>query len=385
MIERGFIPFNVPTMGRDEIRAVVKVLKSGWLTIGPKTKQFEEEICEYIGCRNAIAVSSCTAALHLSLVALDIGPNDEVLTSPLTFCSTINTIIHTGAKPVLVDINKENFNIDPTLIEEKITNKTKAIIPVHYAGQPCEMGKLMQIARKQGLYVIEDAAHAIGSEYKGKKIGTIGNTTCFSFYATKNLTTGEGGMITTNDDELAEKLRILRLHGMDSDAWKRYAKKDSWYYEVKCAGWKYNMTDIQAAIGLVQLKKLDKMNERRREIAYYYNKRLVEVRGLIVPKEDPNIKHVYHLYPLLVEPSEHRIDRNELIKHLAANNIGTSVHFIPIYHYPFYKKSYNFQQSDYPNTEWVYEREVSLPLYPKLKKEKIHYITTKIKDFTKTK
>lgn len=376
-----FIPLAKPCIGKEEIDSVVKTIKSGWLTFGPKTKQFEDEIARYIGCKNAIAVNSCTAALHLSLVALDIGSDDEVITSPLTFCSTINIIVHTGAKPVLVDIDKETYNIDHNLIEEKITSKTKAIIPVHYAGQPCEMGKLMQIARKQGLYVIEDAAHAIGSEYKGKKIGTIGNTTCFSFYATKNLTTGEGGMITTNDDELADKLRIIRLHGMDRDAWKRYTKKNSWYYEVKCAGWKYNMTDIQAAIGLVQLKKLDRMNERRRELAYYYNKRLAEISGLIIPKEEPNVKHVYHLYPLLVEPLKHGANREELIKHLAANNIGTSVHFIPVYHHPFYKKNYSFQQSDYPNTEWVYEREVSLPLYPKLKEEEIDYITTKIKDF----
>jgi len=374
-----FIPLAKPCIDEEEIDSVVETIKSGWLTLGPKTKQFEDEFARYIGCKNAIAVNSCTAALHLSLVALDIGPDDEVITSPLTFCSTINVIVHTGAKPVLVDIDKETYNIDPNLIEEKITSKTKAIIPVHYAGQPCEMDGIMKLAKKHGLAVIEDAAHAVGSEYKEKKIGTIGNTTCFSFYATKNLTTGEGGMITTDNDELADKLRILRLHGMNKDAWKRYTQQGSWYYEVQCAGWKYNMTDIQAAIGLVQLKKLDRMNEKRRQLAHYYNKQLVGVDGLTTPKEAPNIKHVYHLYPLLVEPSEYGMDRNALTKYLAANNIGTSVHFIPTYLYSFYRKNFGFKKSDFPNTEQVYEREVSLPLYPTLAYTEIDYITRKIK------
>jgi len=343
--------------------------------MGPKTIEFEKLIAKYTGAKYTIAVNSCTAALHLSLIALGIGEGDEVITTPFTFAATANVIIQVGAKPVFVDIKKDTYNIDPEEIEKAITSKTKAIIPVHYAGQPCEMDKIMKIAKKHNLFVIEDAAHAIGSEYKGRKIGTIGDLTCFSFYATKNMTTGEGGAITTNNKKLAEKIAILRLHGMSRDAWKRYSKKGSWYYEIEECGWKYNMTDIQAAMGIVQLKKLDKFIEIRRKYVQIYNRELSKIKGIITPYEMPDLKHVYYLYPILLKS----YDRDKFINKMAKNGIQCSVHFIPLHLHPFYRKRFGFKKGDFPNSEWVYEREVSLPLYPKMKEKDIKFIINAIK------
>jgi dTDP-4-amino-4,6-dideoxygalactose transaminase len=343
--------------------------------MGPKTIEFEKLIAKYTGAKYAIAVNSCTAALHLSLIALGIGEGDEVITTPFTFAATANVIIQVGAKPVFVDIKKDTYNIDPEEIKKAITPKTKAIIPVHYAGQPCEIDKIMKIAKKHNLFVIEDAAHAIGAEYKARKIGTIGDLTCFSFYATKNMTTGEGGAITTNNKKLAEKIEILRLHGMSRDAWKRYSKKGSWYYEIKECGWKYNMTDIQAVMGIVQLKKLDKFIEIRRKYVQIYNKELSKIKGIITPYERPDVKHVYYLYPILLE----NYDRDKFIEKMAENGIQCSVHFIPLHLHPFYRKKFGFKKGDFPNSEWVYEREVSLPLYPKMKEKDVKFIINTIK------
>jgi len=375
-MSRKFLPYFQPSIGKEEIKEVVKTLKSGWLTMGPKTIEFEKLIAKYTGAKYAIAVNSCTAALHLSLIALGIGEGDEVIITPFTFAATANVIIQVGAKPVFVDIKKDTYNIDPEEIEKSITTKTKAIIPVHYAGQPCEMDKIMKIAKKHNLFVIEDAAHAIGAEYKGRKIGTIGDLTCFSFYATKNMTTGEGGAITTNNKKLAEKIEILRLHGMSRDAWKRYSKKGSWYYEIEECGWKYNMTDIQAALGIVQLKKLDKFIEIRRKYVQIYNKELSKIKGIITPYEMPNVKHVYYLYPILLE----NYDRDKFINKMAKNGIQCSVHFIPLHLHPFYRKKFGFKRGDFPNSEWVYEREVSLPLYPKMKYSDLAFVIQTIKN-----
>jgi len=380
MKRKEFLPYNLPLIEEEEIKEEIDTLKSGWLTTGPKTIKFENLIAEYIGAKHAIAVNSCTAALHLSLVALGIGKGDEVITTPYTFASTGNVIIHAEAKPVFVDVKKETFNIDTERIKEAITPKTKAIIPVHYAGQPCDLKAIQEIAEDHNLYIIEDAAHAIGAEYDGKKIGTFSTTTCFSFYSTKNITTGEGGAITTDDDELHDKLRILRLHGISRDAWQRYSSKGSWYYEIESCGWKYNMMDMQAALGLHQIKKLDKFIEIRRKYTNIYNGELSKIDGVVVPYEKPNVKHVYHLYPILLRD----YNRNKFIEQMREMNIGCSVHFIPLHLHPFYKNTFGFKKGDFPNEEWVYEREVSLPLYPKMKEKDINYVIIKIKDIIGT-
>lgn len=370
-MRKEFLPFYKPFIGQEEIEAVTETLKSGWLTMGPKTRQFEKEFFQYIGTKHAVAVNSCTSALHLALIAYGIKQGDEVITTPFTFASTAEVILYTGAKPVFVDIDENTFNIDPTMIESAITSKTRAIIPVHIAGQPCEMDKITQIAKEHKLLVIEDAAHSLSSEYKGRKIGKIGDATCFSFYATKNLTTGEGGMITTNKDEIADKVRIIRLHGMSRDAWKRYSSKGSWYYEITDQGYKYNMTDIQASIGLCQLRKLSEMQRRRKEYVNMYNEAFSKFEEIATPYIRRNIKHSWHLYVIQIRPQLLRIDRDEFIEQLRKENIGTSVHFIPLHLMPFYQKNFGFKKGDFPKAESVYERVISLPLYPGLAPEDV--------------
>ena len=377
-MKKNYLPYCQPSIGKEEIKEVVDTLKSGWLTMGPRAIKFEEMIARYTKAKYAVVLNSCTAALHLSLIALGIGKGDEVITTPFTFASTGNVIIQVGAKPVFVAIERKTFNIDPKEIEKAITSKTKAIMPVHYAGQACDMTAIMKIAKKYHLFVIEDAAHMIGAEYKGKKIGTFGDTTCFSFYATKNMTTGEGGAVTTNDKTLAEKIMVLRLHGISKDAWKRYDKKGSWYYEIEECGWKYNITDIQAALGIHQIKKLDKFNKIRRKYAQIYNRELSGIKGIITPYEKPNVKHVYYLYPILLE----NYNRDEFIEKMAQNGIGCSVHFIPLHLHPFYQKL-GYKKGDFPNAEWVYEREVSLPLYPKMKYSDLLFVAKTIKNILK--
>lgn len=361
------LPYYQPWIGEEEKNQVIDTLDSGWLTTGPKTKKFEQEICTYVGAQQAVALNSCTGALHLSLVALGIGIGDEVITSPFTFAATGNVIHHAGAKPVLVDIRRDTYNIDPQRIEEAITPRTKAIIPVHYAGQPCDMTEILEIAKSHNLFVIEDGAHAIGAEYEGRQIGTFGDMTCFSFYATKNITTGEGGAITLNDELLANRLRSLSLHGISKDAWKRYSSDTSWHYEIEDFGWKYNMTDIQAALGIPQLQRLDQFVTTRRKYAQIYNQELSQFPGsVVVPYESPNVKHTYHLYPLLVEK-----DRNGFIEKMHQQGIECSVHFIPLHIHPIYGREFGLKWGDFPNAEWVYEREVSLPLYPMMSEEDV--------------
>ena len=375
-MKAGFLPYFQPLIGEEEIEEVMDTLKSGWLSMGPKTVKFEELIAEYTGAKEAIAVSSCTAALHVSLITLGIGKGDEVITTPFTFAATGNVVIHVGAKPVFVDIKRDTYNIDPEKIEEAVTRQTKAIMPVHYAGQACDMEAITEIAQRHDLYVIEDAAHAIGAEYQGRKVGTISDTTCFSFYATKNITTGEGGAITTSDGKLAEKLRVLRLHGISKDAWKRYLAEVSWYYEIQDCGWKYNMSDIQAALGIPQLKKLDGFIETRRKYAKIYNEEFGKIEGIITPYEKPGVKHVYHLYPILLEA----FDRDEFIERMAKKGIGCSVHFIPLHLHPFYRDRFGFEKGDFPNAKWVYEREASLPLYPRMSEEDVWLVIDAVKE-----
>ena len=376
--EKRLPPFD-PKIDDEEIEEVSDSLRSGWITTGPKVKEFEEEFSEYLGCKNSLAVNSCTSALQLSLAVNDIGKGDEVITSPFTFVSTVNVIEHQNAKPVLVDIDSDTYNLDPAKIEDQINKNTKAIIPVDYAGQPCDLDEINKIADEHDLIVIEDAAHAVGASYKGKKIGTISDFTCFSFYATKNLTTAEGGMITTDNDVLVDKLKELSLHGMNHDAWKRYSETGSWFYNVKSIGFKDNMTDIQAAIGKCQLKKFDEMQRRRKEIAEKYNSSFEKIDEIVQPYVDEDVDHAWHLYPIQVRDDLLGIGRNEFIDALEAENIGTSVHFIPVHMFDYYEEKYGFEPDDYPITKSVYEREISIPLYPKMNDQDVEDVVEAVK------
>lgn len=379
VIRNNFLPFARPLIEKEDIEEVVDTLKSDWLTTGPKTHLFEDEFANYIGCKYAVAVNSCTAALHISLAALGIGKGDEVITTPYTFISTVNVILQQGAIPVFVDIKPDTFNINPGLIKGKINDKTKAIVPVHFAGQPCEMEKIMKIAKDNNLMVIEDAAHAISAEYEGRKIGTIGDATSFSFYPTKNMTTGEGGMVTTNDEKLANKCKIWSLHGISKDAWKRYSAEGSWYYEVVCPGYKYNMTDIQASLGLHQLEKLNNFQRKREKIVKAYNGAFKDMKEITIPFVKDNIKHAWHLYVIKIVAEKLKINRNQFIEALKAENIGTSVHFIPAHLQPYYRDTFGFKKGDFPNAEYAFERVISLPLFPKMSDEDVKDVINSVK------
>jgi dTDP-4-amino-4,6-dideoxygalactose transaminase len=361
-----FLPPLAPCLGNEEYEEVLDTLRSGWLTMGPKTRRFEEAFAQYAGAKQTIAVSSCTAGLHLALVAGGIGPGDEVITTPLTFCSTANVIVHQGATPVLTDVRPDTMNVDPGEIERRITPRTRALLPVHLAGQPCEMDEIQALAKEHGLFLIEDAAHATGAEYRGRKIGTLGDVTVFSFYATKNLTTGEGGMICTEDEDLAEKMRILRLHGISQDAWKRYSDKGSWYYEVLLPGYKYNMTDIQAALGLHQLAKQGEFQRVRERYAQRYTEAFRDIPEVTPLQIKDHVRHSWHLYVIQLDLEVLTIDRGQFIEALRRENVGASVHFIPLHLHPYYRERYGFQRGDFPVAERAYERIVSLPLYPRM-------------------
>jgi len=378
-VRTQFLPPFRPTISIKEIEEVVDTLKSDWITTGSKTYEFEKRFREYNGCKHAIGVSSCTASLHLSLVVNGIAVGDEVITSPSTFAATANVIVHQNAKPVFVDIERDTYNIDHTKIEEKITKKTKAIIPVHYAGHPCKMDEILKIAKKYDLSVIEDAAHAVGAVYKNKKIGTISDLTCFSFYATKNLTTAEGGMISTDNDKLAEKIKIMSLHGISKDAWKRYSSQGSWHYEILYPGYKYNMTDIQASIGIHQLEKLEEMQKRRKEIAKRYTESFDDIPEVLAPTSKAYVRHAWHLYPIQINTDLLKTDRNKFIDTLKAENIGTSVHFIPLHLHPYYRNQYGFKRGDFPNAEYVYDHEISLPIYPNLTDRDVEDVIAAVK------
>ncbi len=374
------LAFAKPFIGEEEIAEVVQTIKSGWLTTGPKTKEFEKKFNEYIGDGStvqkplqSIAVSSCTAALHVSLAALGVSHGDEVLVPSMTFVSTANVAVHLGAKPVFVDVESDTGNLDASKIESAITKKTKAIIPVHFAGHPCAMDEIEKIAKKHGLAIVEDAAHASGTQYKGKKIGSLDTfSSCFSFYATKNLATGEGGMICTRNEEKGALMRRLSLHGMSKDAWNRYSDKGSWYYEVTEAGFKDNMTDIQASIGLHQLAKLDKMNKMREKIALQYSKEFSKIKELALPVvKSYATRHSWHLYPMHLKKGALSIDRSKFIEALKAEGILASVHFIPVHMHPFYQKTFGCKKGGYPAAEAFYEGEVSLPLYPGMSEQDV--------------
>ena len=370
-IRQEFLPFHRPSIGEEEIREVEDTLRSGWITTGPKTKRFEEEFRRYIGCGHALAVSSCTAGLHLALVASGVGRGDEVVTTPYTFAATGEVILQVGARPVFVDVCEGGFNMDPERIREAVTSRTKAIIPVHFAGEPCRMEEIIQVAREHDLVVVEDAAHALGAEYDGRKVGTIGDITAFSFYATKNITTAEGGMVTTDDPDIADKISILSLHGISRDAWKRYSSEGSWYYEVLYAGYKYNMTDVQAAMGLHQLRKLPDFLKVREEYVRMYDEGFGDMPEVVLPPRPRNGRHAWHLYVIRLRLEMLEIGRNEFVEALRAENIGTSVHFIPLHLHPYYRETFGFGWGDFPNAEDAYKRAISLPLYPEMTPEDV--------------
>ncbi len=374
-----FLPFAPPLVGQEEIDEVIDTLKSGWLTTGPKTRTFAERFCEYTRAPGALPVSSCTAALHLALLTTDVGPGDEVITTPLTFAASVNTIEHVGAKPVLVDVEPDTLNIDPQKIEAAITARTKAIVAVHYAGHPVELDAIRSIAEQHRLTLIEDAAHAIGAAWRGQPVGSGTNPACFSFYATKNLTTGEGGMLTGTPERI-EDARVLSLHGMSREAWSRYAAGGKWAYDIVAPGFKYNMTDIQAALGLQQLTRFAGMQQRRRDIVAQYQKALTGDPAFQLPVHRGHVTHAWHLFVLRLRESELSIDRSQFIEELTARNIGTSVHFIPIHLHSYYRNKYGYQDRDLPVAFDNYQRMLSLPLSAAMQEQDVADVIEAVQD-----
>jgi dTDP-4-amino-4,6-dideoxygalactose transaminase len=376
---RDFLLFSPPAVGQEEIDEVVDTLRSGWITTGPKTQQFEAAFKTRVDAPATLAINSCTAGLHLGLLAEGVGPGDEVITTPMTFCASANVIEHVGATPRFVDVESDTLNLDPVAVEHAVTSRTRAILAVHYAGHPVELDSIRTIAQRHRLALIEDAAHAVPASYKGRLIGSGDNPVSFSFYATKNLTTGEGGMLA-GSPELIARARTLALHGMSRDAWKRYGPGGSWFYEVDEPGFKYNMTDIQAAMGLAQLRQLSAFQRRRRHIAAVYSAAFGQVDALEIPVERPDVEHAWHLYVLRLRLGALRIGRNRFIEELRARNIGTSVHFIPVHLHPFYRQKYHFRPEQFPIALGNYQRMLSLPIHPRLSDQDVTDVVEAVLD-----
>ena len=360
-----FLPFSRPSISQAAIDEVVSCLKSGWITTGPRVKQFEEDLKAYLGAPQVLALTSATAGLHLVLAALKLQPGDEVITTPMTFAATLNTIVLAGGTPVLVDVEPGTYNMDVTKIERAVTKRTRAIVPVHFAGLPVDLDPLYDIAKKHNLRVMEDAAHAIGTEYKGKRIGSFGDIQVFSFHPNKNMTTGEGGCVATRDEKLAGDVALLRFHGMDREAWNRFGKKGTQHYEIIAPGYKYNMMDIQAALGLHQLKQLDGFIKRRTEIALRYHKALKDWPQWTLTKS-PSYSHLHawHLYTPLINTDQAGMDRDAFMQGMKERNIGTGLHYRAVHLYPYYREQFGFKRGDFPNAEAISDRIVSLPLFP---------------------
>ena len=384
---KKFIAFGKPSIGNQELNYSNKVMKSGWIGTGPVVQEFEKNFTTYKKTKFAMSVNSCTAGLHLSLISLGLKTGDEVITTPLTFCSTINSIIISGCKPILADVRKDSLNIDENLIEKKITKKTKAILLVHFAGLPCNMSRIMQIANKYKLKIIEDCAHAIETEYYGKKAGTFGDAGCFSFYANKNITTGEGGMIICKNKKFAEKIKILRLHGMSRDAWKRYlpdavpANKKNSHYDVKYTGYKYNMTDLQASMGVCQLKKVNVMWKKRNKLYKKYLKEFVDLPVFFQNALDYKFKHALHLFVIIIDKTKTNKSRDSLINFLQKKKIGSAVHYKSVTEMSNYKKLFNWNNNSFPNSFYIGQNTISLPLYPDLTNKEQNYIISQVKKF----
>ena len=380
IMRNDFLVFGSPMIEQPEIDEVVASLKSGWLGTGPKAHKFEEMFREYKGTKYAMALNSCTAALHLSLLAIGVKPGDEVIVPTMTFSSTANVVIHAGGTPVFVDCEKDTMNIDPDNIERKITPKTKAIIPVHFAGRACNMNAIIDIAKKHNVKVIEDCAHAIETEYHGKKAGTFGDLGCFSFYVTKNIVTGEGGMVITDIEDYAEMIKIMALHGMSKDAWKRFSDYGYKHYQILYAGYKYNMMDIQAAIGIHQLPRVDEYWKKRQEIWNRYNETFRDLPVFTPAPVEPDTRHAYHLYTLLLDIDNLKITRNKFLDEMTKRNIGVGVHYIALHLHPYYQRTFGYKRGDFPNTEWISDRTVSLPLSAKLTNEDVEDVIEAVRE-----
>ena len=383
--KQPWIPFARPSYGEAEAEAAADAVRSGWTTTGAYAERFANGLREYVGARHALPVNSCTAAMHVALTALGIGPGDEVITSPLTFCATVNVILQTGATPKLCDIGAD-LNLAPDAIRAALTRNTRAILPVHLAGLPCDLADIWQIAQERRLSVVEDAAHACGAAFGDTRIGAgLSDAVAFSFYATKNLSTGEGGMVTTPSPELADRMRLLALHGITRDSWQRRHAGRSWHYDVKQLGFKYNLSDIQAAIGCVQLQRLDAMNERRTKIAKSYSAAFSEVPGLTVAPEAAGRTHAWHLYILRIDQDVIGLTRDQFIEELRLAGIECSVHFIPIYRHSFYRDQLRMSGAACPNTEREFERIVSLPLYAGLQDQEVERVIAAVLHSSKLK
>jgi len=379
-MDKDYLLFHKPFISEEEIDEMVDTLRSGWLSMGPKTIRFEEEFNKYIGSKKSVAVSSWTAAGHLTLEAFGIEKGDEVIVPTMTFPATAEIVCYFGAKPVIVDVDKDTLNISLEEIEKAITPKTKAIIPVHYGGQPCDLDEIQEIANIHNLKVLEDAAHSLPATYKGKKIGTISDVTCFSFYATKTLSTGEGGMICTNDQEIAERCAIMRLHGINRDAWKRYSESGSWYYEVVAPGYKYNFTDLQASLGLPQLKKVDTMWEWRKKIASRYLEGFKDFDLLTLPFIKNDRESSWHLFPVRLNLEMLTKNRAQIIDELKKHNIGVGVHFMPVHQHLYYSETFKLDDKNYPVASATFPRLMSLPIYPGMTDNSVEKVISTVRE-----
>jgi len=382
-LRKSFLSFHVPEIGEQDIAAVTQVLRSGWLTAGPRVKEFEDRFARYIGASNAVAVNSGTAALHLALEAAGVGAGDEVAVPTLTFAATAEVVVQLGARPILVDCSPDTLNLDPAALERAISSRCKAVIPVHFAGHPCDMDAIGEIARAHRLAVVEDAAHALPAKWRGRMIGTVGDLSCFSFYATKTITTGEGGMITTANPDWAERMRIMSLHGISKDAWKRYTAEGSWRYDIIAPGYKYNLTDIAAALGISQLARCDDFLRARLRCKEQYDQALRSEPAIETPVTRPGVEHAWHLYVIRIDPRQLRIGRDQIIELLKQRNIGAAVHFIPLHLHPYYRQTYGYQPADFPNASSASEQIISLPIYPRLTTSDIEDVVSAVTDIVR--
>jgi len=372
--KNNFIPYGHQWIDDRDIKEVAEILKTGWITQGPKVKEFEEKLAEYCGAKYAITVSSGTAALHAAYKAAGIGPGDEVITTPLTFAATANAVVFCGGKPVFADIQENALNIEPKEIEKKITRKTKAIAPVDFAGHPCDYDEIFKIAKKYKLLVIEDASHALGSEYQGKRIGSFSDMVIFSFHPVKLITTGEGGMILTNKKDFYEELKILRHHGII-----KKPENGGWYYEIENPGYNYRLTDFQCALGISQLNKINKFIKRRREIVAMYNKAFKDIKEIIIPSEKKYVKSAWHIYVIQLVLNKLKVDRKKIFEELQKRGLGVQVHYLPLHLQLFYRKKFGYKKGDFPIAEKYYQRAITLPLFPKMTDKEINKVIEVVK------
>jgi UDP-4-amino-4,6-dideoxy-N-acetyl-beta-L-altrosamine transaminase len=371
------IPYGKQDISQDDIDCVVSVLRGDWITTGPKIEEYEETLSNYVGVKHAIAVNSGTSALDIAYTALELPKGSEVITTPFTFAATSNMIIANGMTPVFVDIQSDTFNLDPQKIKEKITDRTRAISYVDYAGHPCDINPIKEIAEKHDLFVIEDAAHALGAEYEKRKVGSFADITEFSFHPVKHITTGEGGACTTNNEELAAKMKLLRNHGMDKNAKERFGKDADYSYDIKRLGRNCRITDFQCALGISQMKRLDGFVKKRKELAKRYDEELEGVDQITLPSERENVSHAWHLYTILLDKD---IKRDKFFSQMKEKGIGVNVHYIPLYHFSYYKENFNFKKEDYRVTEEVFSRIITLPLFPQMKEDELEHVVKTIKE-----